>query len=446
MDKVAVKTKEEAIEWIHNLKTLGIKPGLIRMEWLLERLGHPERSLKFVHIAGTNGKGSTASFLTQVLRKSGYKVGTFTSPYLIDFTNRIQVNGEDISGEHLVELTNKIIPLCNELGQSEWGKPTEFEVITTIAILYYAKIAYPDIVVWETGLGGRLDSTNVVMPLVSVITNIGYDHMDLLGYDIKDIAKEKAGIIKPGVPVVSSVEDEEALSVIKDTAKAKKSSIYQINEQFFVKAHNMNKNGSTIEFAGPYLTMPDVVIKMVGPHQVKNAATALMTLELLRQFYAFYIDEDAVYSGMRSTFWPGRFELLSENPTLVIDGAHNAEGAMSLKQSISLYEYDKLILVTGILADKAVKNFFKEIVPIADELIITEPDNPRAAKSSEISDIIQSIDKSKKVTIINDWSIAVEEAINRANPNDLVIFTGSLYLISDIRRYILNNLKESIKL
>lgn len=436
MENIKVETKEQAIEWIHNLKTLGIKPGLARMEWMLDRLNNPERQVKFVHIAGTNGKGSTVSFISQVLKKSGYRVGTFTSPYLIDFTNRIQVNGEDISGEHLVEMLNKILPLCKELDESELGAPTEFEVITVIAILYFSTIAYPDIVIWETGLGGRLDSTNVVLPLISVITNIGYDHMNLLGYDIKDIAKEKAGIIKQGIPVVSGIENPEAKKVIEDMAKEKKSSLYQLNEQFSFTTHTMNHSGSVFSFKGPYLTMPEISIKMVGPHQITNASVSLMALEVLRQFYAFYIDEDAVYSGMKNVFWPGRFELITDHPRIIIDGAHNPEGAKSLTETISLFDYKRLIMVTGILGDKAIDGFFAEILPIADELIITEPDYPRAASVESVKMVINSIDSSKVYREIKDWAQAVEIAIGLANPNDLVIITGSLYLISDVRNYL----------
>ncbi len=430
-----IRTKEQAIEWIHSLKTLGIKPGLSRMEWMLKRFNHPERYLKFVHVAGTNGKGSTVSFISNVLRKSEYKVGTFTSPYLIAFTNRIQFNGEDISGDDLIELVNKVIPLTRELEKTELGAPTEFEIITMIAILYFATISLPDIVIWETGLGGRLDSTNVVIPIVSVITNIGYDHMDYLGSDIKDIAAEKAGIIKSGVTVVSGVENEEARAVINQHAKEKNASIYLINEQFSVAVHRMNQNGSQFDFKGPYLTMPNIELKMIGPHQVKNASVALMTLEILRQFYSFYIEENSVYSGMKHAFWPGRFEVILEKPLVIIDGAHNAEGAKSLKETVSLFNYNRLIIVTGILRDKAVKNFYEELLPLTDELIITEPINPRAAKVEEVMKVINEIDNYKEPKPIKNYIDAMEHALAIASNEDLIVCTGSLYLISDIRRF-----------
>lgn len=433
---IVIAAKAEAIDWIHSLKTLGIKPGLARMEWMLGRLGHPERRLKFIHIAGTNGKGSTVSFISQVLKKSGYCVGTYTSPYLISFTDRIKVNGVDISDDDLVAMLNKIIPLAGELEKTELGAPTEFEVITTLAILYFAESAYPDVVVWETGLGGRLDSTNVVLPLVSVITNVSYDHMNLLGNDIKDIAKEKAGIIKPGIPVVSAVENLEALNEIREIAKLKKAKLYQLDEQFHIKNEKLDRLGGTFDFVGPYLTMPDIEIKMIGPHQLKNAATSLMTLEILRQFYAFYIDEEAIYSGMRTTFWPGRFELLNSNPTIIIDGAHNPDGAKNLKETVKLYDYKRLIVVTGILNDKAIEDFFKELLPVADQLILTKPDFHRAAEPAKLVDIIRNIDNNNQVTVIEDWKTAVNTSIAIASRDDLILYTGSLYLISDIRHYL----------
>jgi len=436
MGIVKISAKAEAIEWIHNLKTLGIKPGLARMEWMLERLGNPERRLRFIHIAGTNGKGSTVSFISQVLKKSGYRVGTYTSPYLISFTDRIKVNGEDISGNDLVTILNKIIPLASELEKTELGAPTEFEIITTLAILYFAEIAHPDVIVWETGLGGRLDSTNVVLPLVSVITNVSYDHMNLLGNDIKDITIEKAGIIKSGIPVVSSVENLEALTEIKEIAKAKRANLYQLDEHFYIKNYNLDRFGGTFDFIGPYLTMPEIEIKMVGPHQLKNAAVSLMTIEILRQFYAYYIDEDAIYSGMKNTFWPGRFELLNSDPTIIIDGAHNPDGAKNLKETIRLYDYKRLIVVTGILSDKAIDDFFKELLPIADQLILTKPDFHRAADPSNLVDIIHNIDNNKQVMVIEDWKEAVDGAIAIAARDDLILYTGSLYLISDIRHYL----------
>ncbi|WP_339059943.1 folylpolyglutamate synthase/dihydrofolate synthase family protein [Tepidibacillus marianensis] len=440
MDDCQVRTKAEALDWIHGREKVGIKPGLSRMEWMLDHVDHPERHLKFVHVAGTNGKGSTVCFISQVLRRNGYQVGTFTSPYLIDFTNRIQVNDEDISEEELVELLNQIIPLAEELEQTELGGPSEFEVVTMLAILYFKKLL-PDIIVWETGLGGRLDSTNVVYPLVSVITSIGYDHMEYLGHELKQIAMEKAGIIKSGVPVVSGVESEEAKNVIREYAEEKRATFYQLGEHFSILRNTIQQIGSQFDFKDMFLTMPELKISMIGAHQVKNAAVALMTLELLRQFYMFQIEEDSVYAGLEKTHWPGRFEMIHEHPRVVLDGAHNPEGARSLADAISLFNYKRLILVTGILKDKAIEDFYTHLIPLANELIITEPDYPRAAKAEAVADIIRLMGGTASLIVKEDWIEAVDSAIKAADAEDMIVITGSLYMISDVRKYVLKHYK-----
>ncbi len=437
-----VQTMEEAIEWIHNLKTLGIKPGLARMEYMMERLNHPERRVKYLHVAGTNGKGSTVSFISEVLKRSGYLVGTFTSPYLIHFTNRIQINGEDISGEDLVKTLNQILPIAKELEESELGAPTEFEVVTAIAILYFAKIAYPEIVIWETGLGGRLDSTNIVHPILSVITSIGYDHMDLLGNTLEAIAFEKAGIIKSGVPVISGVEQEEAIAVIKQTATEKRAPVYQINEHFSIQTNKMTVNGSQFNFEGMFSKINDIEIKMQGPHQVKNAGVALMAIEILRQYYAFMVEEEGIMNGMKFTFWPGRFEKVMEDPLVILDGAHNPQGAISLVETIKLYDYNRLIMVTGILKDKAVDEFLHVVSSVADHLILTEPDNPRASKIEDLEQQIEGLQLPVTYQTISSWQEAVDTAVGMAEPKDLLIITGSLYLISDVRRYMIEKKKN----
>jgi len=442
VDDFQVKTKEEALDWIHSREKIGIKPGLSRMEWMLDRVGHPERHLKFVHIAGTNGKGSTVRFISQVLRRNGYQVGTFTSPYLIDFTNRIQVNDEDISGEDLVELLNQIIPLAKELEQTELGGPSEFEVVTMLAILYYKKVL-PDIIVWETGLGGRLDSTNVVFPIVSVITSIGYDHMEYLGHDLKQIAMEKAGIIKSGVPVVSGVKSEEAKAVILEYAKSKRATLYQLDEHFSTPKNKIQQNGSRFDFKDMFLTMPELEISMIGAHQIDNAAVSLMTLEVLRQFYMFQVEEDSIYEGLKKAHWPGRFEIVQEQPRVVLDGAHNPEGARSLAKAISLFKYKKLILVTGILKDKAIEDFYSHLIPMVAEIIITEPAYPRAAKAVEVAEMVRSLGHKMNVIVKEDWKEAVDTAIKEAETEDMVVITGSLYMISDVRKHVLEHYKKS---
>ncbi|GAF64090.1 folylpolyglutamate synthase [Bacillus sp. TS-2] len=237
-----MKKSEEVIDWIHSLLSFGIKPGLKRMEWMLGTLGNPEKKSTFIHIAGTNGKGSTVSYLRNVLQSAGYSVGTFTSPYIECFEERISLNGHPISEEHLVQSAQLIRPLAEELAQTELGSPTEFEVITAIAFNYFAEMK-PDIVLMEVGLGGRLDSTNVLTPIASVITSIGHDHMHILGDTLEEIAFEKAGIIKLDIPVISGVKQKQAQEVIRKVSKQKNAALFQIEEDYGYKKQNgMNKS------------------------------------------------------------------------------------------------------------------------------------------------------------------------------------------------------------
>lgn len=299
---------EQAVHWVTGLVSFGIKPGLKRMDKLMEKLEHPHRRLKFIHVAGTNGKGSTCAFLSKVLIDCGYQVGTFTSPYLEKFTNRIELNGKSIPEETALILVNQIKPFVDEIAETELGQPTMFEVVTAMALIYYAREAYPDYVVWETGLGGRLDCTNIVNPIVSVITNVGHDHMEILGDTLAKVAEEKAGIIKPGIPVVSTVEQPEVIEVIKRKAMEKKSSLYLLGEQFNYSPIESTDNKQSLSFSGPFQDLGNVPVSLSGAHQMKNAAAALMTLEVLRQYYAAIVDEEHIISGIGQTVWPGRWK------------------------------------------------------------------------------------------------------------------------------------------
>lgn len=271
--------------------------------------------------------------MTSVLLQAGYDVGTFTSPYITKFTNRFQYNGEDIPEETLLKLSNRLLPLVKEMASTPLGSPTMFEVSTALALLYYAEECYPDIVVWETGLGGRMDVTNIVTPVVSVITNIGMDHTDILGDTVEQIAHEKAGIIKPGVPVVTCAVQPEAVKVIQERAKRLRSTVYLAGDQFSYQRLESSKDGQTLQFSGPFRDL-NIHIRMQGVYQCDNAVAALMSLELLRQYMAFMLDEDDIKLGFENAFWAGRFEKVSDNPLIVLDGAHNPEGAESLAKSI----------------------------------------------------------------------------------------------------------------
>ncbi|ANF98064.1 bifunctional folylpolyglutamate synthase/dihydrofolate synthase [Paenibacillus bovis] len=436
-------TYEQAVEWINNLIPFGIRPGLERIEQLMQLLGNPHRRLKFIHVAGTNGKGSTCAFLTRVLIESGYDVGTFTSPYITKFTNRFQYNGQDIPEETLLRAANRLYPLVQEMAATELGSPTMFEVSTALAIIYYAEECYPDVVVWETGLGGRMDVTNIVNPIVSVITNVGYDHTDILGDTLELIAGEKAGIIKPGVPVVTSVDQPEVIEVLARKAEQCRTTMYLAGRDYTAERLHGDADSQSFHFHGPFREM-DIEIGMQGEHQCANAGLAMMTLEVLRQYMAFVLDDEPLLSGFRHTFWAGRLEKVSDEPPIVLDGAHNPEGAASLVKSIpQTYTYNKLHMLAGMLENKQHEPVFRHLLSIADTLILTEPDFRRKMDADRLYELVRQIQQDMNKTEVeiiveSDWKQALELLKTRTEREDLGVVTGTLYLISDVRATLLH--------
>lgn len=438
----AFRTADEAVNWITGRMKFGIRPGMKRMELFMEKLGHPHRRLKFIHVAGTNGKGSTCAFLTKTLTACGYDVGTFTSPFIERYQNRIQYNGQDIDDESLVRLVNELKPIFEEIAETEWGAPTMFEVSTVLALLYFAKVTYPDFVVWETGLGGRLDSTNVVTPIVSVITNVGHDHMEILGDSLTAVAEEKAGIIKPGVPVVSAVEQPETIEAVRRAAADRKSTLYLMDDQFGYEPVRSELDEQTLHFTGPFRRIERIDITLNGAHQLKNAAVALMTLEVLRQYYAVVMDEEPFREGMRSAQWPGRLEMVSRTPRMLLDGAHNPEGAETLAEALrSIYRYDKLHLMIAMMPTKQHEGVLRHLLPLADSLIVTEPDFFKKADADSLAEMARNtlgeLNKTIDVTVEPDWKTALGLLTERTGTDDLAVVTGTLYLISDVRSWML---------
>lgn len=438
-----LRSYKEAVDWINGLIPFGIRPGLERIELLLERLHNPQRRLKFIHIAGTNGKGSTCAYLTSVLLKCGYDVGTFTSPYITKFTNRFQYNGQDIEEETLLNLANILKPHVEEIAATELGSPTMFEVSTALAILFYATVTYPDFVVWETGLGGRMDVTNIVTPIISVITNVGHDHMDRLGNTLTAVASEKAGIIKAGVPVVSAVDQPEVIEVVKQTAKEKKSTLYLLGEQFNIKELSSKEDEQIFRFEGMFRAIEPLTITLNGAHQRTNAAVAVMTLEVLRQYYALIVEDDALAEGLRAAAWPGRLEIVSQSPRILIDGAHNPEGAASLVETLrSTYRYDRLHVMMAMVENKNHRDVLKHILPIVDTLIVTEPDFRNKFDAELLADLVReekSEEHSFELIVEKDWREGLRKLQQMTGETDLGVVTGTLYLIGDVRSRILYN-------
>ncbi|MBM7648928.1 dihydrofolate synthase/folylpolyglutamate synthase [Bacillus ectoiniformans] len=429
-----IHTYEEAINWIHGRLRLGIKPGLQRMEWMMERLNHPERHLKTIHVGGTNGKGSTVTYLRSILQESGYQVGTFTSPYIETFNERISVNGVPISDEEIIQLVQAIKPLAEELEATELGGPSEFEIITAMAFYYFSKINFVDVVIFEVGLGGRLDSTNIVHPLLSVITNIGMDHMQFLGDSIEQIAYEKAGIIKSGIPVITAVKQPEALAVIDKAAKEKRAAMYTLGKEFTGEWKQSLPQGEEFDFQSMFGKLGEVQIGLNGLHQVDNAALAVMSIQYLNAFYSFLVEEEHIRSGLEKAFWPGRMEIISETPIILLDGAHNPEGMRALTDSLkSRYPDYRVTAIFAGMKDKKLDAMINMLDQACDEIVLTTFDFPRAAGLDDFALFL-----SEKIMTEADWQKVVREFKRNAREKELLVVTGSLYFISEVKRGNLN--------
>ncbi|MFC4800983.1 bifunctional folylpolyglutamate synthase/dihydrofolate synthase [Neobacillus sp. GCM10023253] len=434
-------TYKEALDWIHARLRLGIKPGLKRMEWMMDRLGHPETKIKTVHIGGTNGKGSTVTYLRSVLQEAGYTVGTFTSPYIEQFNERISVNGKPVTDQEILELTNVILPLANELEETDLGGPTEFEVITAMSFYYFANHPEIDIVLYEVGLGGRFDSTNIVQPLASIITNIGLDHTNILGNTHEEIAFEKAGIIKERTPIFTAVKHPGALKVIEEQAEKKEAPIYRLNQEFSISAHESIQKGEIFTLLTNGDTLDKLVISMIGQHQTENAALAVSTVLYLNQHAIISVPEQAIRNGLKKAYWPGRFEVLSENPLVIIDGAHNDEGITALVHELSTrYPSRNIHIIFAALKDKKLDKMIAKLDGIAGQISFVSFDFPRAANAEDLLKISQSANK----FAVEDWQPFIKEEISHLPPNDndMLVITGSLYFISEAKPIICQYLKN----
>ncbi|GLB58386.1 bifunctional folylpolyglutamate synthase/dihydrofolate synthase [Cytobacillus sp. NCCP-133] len=432
-------TYDEALEWIHSRLRLGMKPGLQRMEWMMDRLGHPERRIKSVHIGGTNGKGSTVTFLRSILQEAGYSVGTFTSPYFEQFNERISLNGVPIKDEDIVRLANDIYPLAAELENTELGGPTEFEIITAMAFQYFGHVHPPDIVLFEVGLGGRYDSTNIIYPILSIITSIGLDHTAILGDTYEKIAFEKAGIIKPGVSVITGVKQEEALTVIKDQAFEKKAPVYQLGNEFSIGGHQSLARGEFFNLNTVFEEYSGLETGMSGKHQTENASLAVMAAELLLNFYSFLIGDEHIRAGLKKAYWPGRFEILSEDPFVIIDGAHNEEGITALTAELANRFQDKRKkLVFAALSDKKLDKMIGSLDFTADQIAFTEFNFPRASRAEEL----YAISTNRHKHYQKDWKLLLENELKETDKDSILVVTGSLYFLSEIKPYLIELIND----
>ena len=409
-----------AIEYLNSFAWLGSRPGLERVSELLSRLDKPQNKLKYVHLAGTNGKGSTACFTAEILQAAGYRTGLFTSPFIHKFNEQMQVNGKMISNEDLEKVVAKVKIHADAMEDH----PTTFELVTAVAFCWFLDEAC-DIVVLETGMGGALDSTNVIKsPEASVITPIDMDHMEFLGKTIADIAKAKAGIIKQDRPVVTAKQHPKAAAVLAETAA---------NFGTFILEADTVKPGK-FSFKGQKFScgnFSDLCIKLLGRYQMDNAALALKTIEILNQ-QGWNISGSAIRSGLQSANWPGRFELALENPPTIIDGGHNAQGAIVLADNLKRYFPNKPItFVMGVLADKDVQAILTPILPLAKQFYTVTPDSPRAMPAKDLTEII--LKQGVAALPMDSIEEALTQAKEFAGDDGVVCYFGSLYSVGAAR-------------
>ena len=411
----------EALEYIDGVRWYGSRPGLERISELLERLGRPQDSLKFIHIAGTNGKGSCAAMTASVMKAAGYRTGLFTSPYLYRFNERMQINGLPIDDEVLAELVTEVRPLADAMSDH----PTEFELMTAVALLWYARERC-DLVVLEVGLGGRLDATNVIAaPEAAVIMNIGLDHTAILGDTVEQIAAEKAGIIKPGCDVVLYQQRESVESVVEARCAALRARLHKTDFSQIVPEFD-SLEGQVFTYKGLPCAIP-----LLGAHQRKNAAVVLELTDVLRA-KGWVIEADALEHGLYSVSWPARFEVIRDEPAFVVDGGHNPQCAETVSENLKTYfPGRKHVLLIGVLADKDYSAMTEILNPQADSYVCVTPDSERALPAKDLAEHLAQY--GKPVTVCSSIPDGVEEAVRQADRNGMVCAVGSLYMAGSVR-------------
>lgn len=421
---------QEALAYINDKDKYGSRLGLESISRLMELLGNPQEGLKYLHVAGTNGKGSVSSYLANCLKTAGYKTGLYTSPYLERFNERMQINGQDIPDESLAQITDKVRDAASKMVEEGMLHPTTFEIVTAICFVYFQQEKC-DYVVLEVGLGGRYDSTNVIeRPLASIITTLDYDHTEVLGNTLGEIAYQKGGIIKKNGITISYPQEEEAIKVLKDITSEMEGEFY-LDPVETIKIISQTEYGSSFDFLFEDEKFEDVKITMLGEYQIYNASLAITTLLLLRKKGLIKITNEDFYKGLIDTKWKGRLEVLNRKPTFLIDGAHNTQGITFLSRALKLFKYNKLILGVGILKDKDYSHMVDLLGPLADVVVVTEVRMPRKLDAEILADEFK--DHVSEIYVEKDIKKAIEKTIELAGEDDLIVFGGSLYLIGEVR-------------
>jgi len=441
-------TYRETIEWLYTLRPFGVKLGLENVQCLLELVGNPHQRLRFLHIAGTNGKGSVAAMLASIYQQAGLRTGLYTSPHLVSFAERIQIDRQPIAEEEVVRLAEQIRPVLSLVEKRSGQHPTFFEVVTALALLHFEE-QKTDIVVWETGMGGRLDATNVVTPLVSIITNVDWDHQSYLGSTLDEIAREKAGIIKRGVPVVTATSAIETIEVVEETCVKQAAPLTRIGRDVHVRQLSEDRHGQTVELHGTRRSYGALRLPLVGSHQAINLATAIAAVEsvaaLLRSAEAsdksrfteaqLHPSVEEVREGLLRTSWPGRFQLVeSTRPPVVLDGAHNIASVVALKTTLARHFPDaRVVLLLGILADKNYPVMCAELAQLADVLLAVRVKSERAADPDELARVCRAVNPDARIEAVPELCDAYERARIFAGDDEraLLVITGSLFLVGE---------------
>lgn len=425
-------TIETALEWIHSRLKFNIRPGLTRIEALLKLLGNPEKELSMIHVAGTNGKGSTVAFTRGILEQLDLTVATFTSPFIATFGERMAINGHPIPDDKLIMYVEQLKPFVEEMDKDEsLAGITEFEIITALAFRYFAD-EHVDVALIEVGLGGLLDSTNVIQPVATAITTIGMDHMDILGDTLEKIAAQKAGIIKPNTPLVTGKIADEALAVIAQTAQKNQAQHYKYGIDYQVEILENER----FNYKDDEIHLLNLQKALLGLHQIDNAALAVKLTMVYAQKVGLSLSEEAIRKGLKRTFWPARMEEISRAPLTLLDGAHNVHAMQRLLENLkNEFSGRKITILFSALVTKDITEMIKMLQTVDNsELILTTFDYPKALKLEDFTYL-----EKENVALAEDWKSTYSALKANLQKDDVLLMTGSLYFMSQIRAYILES-------
>lgn len=430
---------DDALQVLHDLTKFGINLGLERITCLLKHFDNPQDRLEVIHIGGTNGKGSTAAVLSSILKEAGYRVGLYTSPHLSSYTERIMIDGAPIPEGDFAQLLSEMVPIFQAVQKVTGENPTEFEVLTAMAFVYFFR-QRTDLVLLEVGLGGDIDSTNVIKtPLVSIITNVSADHLAYLGPGLKEIAQRKSGIIKENCSVVTACKDELALEVIRQTSREKQARLYEVFREMRWEQKEETSEGQEFYLNSAKGDYGLLFCPLRGEHQLVNVATALLALEVINKS-GWKTKPENIRDGLARVSWPGRLEVIKRKPLVIIDGAHNPAGMEALAGWLKTRRpnYEKITLVIGMLDDKDRFSAVSALDQMVDKIIITKPASPRAGNWQELGQYF-SKKEGRSLNYQMSPAAALEDALSEAQANEMILVTGSLYMLGEARKHLMSS-------